>query len=106
MKTVHWIHQGEETHQRKCSHTNNNNKKEPREKDPDRPSRCVTHLATTHTQQMNTPFSLLDLLQAVLFLLMFFFLFLVFFFKLVYVFSALKIEMIKTTTDATLSTKS
>lgn len=43
-------------------------KKEPREKDPDRPSRCVTHLATTHTQQMNTPFSLLDLLQAVLFL--------------------------------------
>jgi hypothetical protein len=37
---------------------------------------------------------------------MFFFLFLVFFFKLVYVFSALKIEMIKTTTDATLSTKS
>jgi hypothetical protein len=68
MKTVHWIHQGEETHQRKCSHTNNNNKKEPREKDPDRPSRCVTHLATTHTQQMNTPFSLLDLLQAVLFL--------------------------------------
>ena len=70
-KTVHWIHQGEdETHQKMQSKetTTTTTQKKEREKDPDRPSRCVTHRATTHTQQMNTPFSLLDLLQSMLFL--------------------------------------
>lgn len=113
MKTVHWIHQGEETHQRKCSHTNNNNKKRtererPRQTESLRDSPGHNPHAANEYSLLLIRFTTSCVVSPLLNLcfLMFFFLFLVFFFKLVHVFSALKIEMIKTTTDATLSTKS